>query len=388
MTLQRFNAAALFILLIITISAHGMEQNNNNTHALICFPPELQHQIVFPCGITITQVTEDNADELKECIKTFFRFKRVCKQFNKNFKGPWADLALATKNKMMQEVNALMTKRTHKECLTARYACDFRFFHEHPEKVSLGYKKYRVISLALVCSGADADITDKMTSTTCLSKAVYAQDTVAVALLLNHKADPYQEAFEEDQLAATILGRNIAFSKIWYGNNGILGCSPIYFLATTGPILELFLEKIDKQIVLESESGWHIGKCRYDHYSLEVTKTWLEYGFSVDYNPCFLHLCLNDYYQSPFNFRGDIFFKKIELLLKVIPHMINNKDKDGSTPLDIAYKKHGNYSIKINAHEKIIALFRKYGGKTAQELEEENTQLIKQHETSDDIAKI
>ncbi len=174
MKLQKLSILTTFLVLIIALSAHGMEPNydaviaiqqaeeHNRTHPLLCFPLELQHQIAFPCGTTITQVTEDNADELKEQVKAFFTFKKVCKCFNEKLKFPWTDVDLATKNKMMQEVNVLMTQLARKEYSKV---CNRWDFYKHSEKVSFGYKKYRAIPLALVCSGADADVTNGTVST-------------------------------------------------------------------------------------------------------------------------------------------------------------------------------------------------------------------------------
>jgi hypothetical protein len=385
MKLHICSAVTLCILLIITTSASGMEHNDdalcvqattyNYPYQFMCLPLELQQQIVFPGG-SITQITEDNADELTAQIRTFFRFMSVCKYAHENITFPWMTLELATKNRMMQEVNALMTKSSHKECFTAKRAFHL-YLHEHPEKVSFGYNKYCAIALALVYSGAGADITDKTVSTTLLSKAVHAQDEPAVALVLNHQADPYQKSFDEDQLAATILGCNVTFSQIGHTDMQQLYCNPIFSRATTLPIFELFREKIDKQVALNMpESRWIITEFRYNQYPPEIMEAWIAYGFPVRCiwpdNSCMLHTFLGDYYQSPCSFKDtNSFLKKIELLLKVIPDMVNTKNDKGITPIDIAYTyQNSPCNVAKDVHEKIITLLRQHGAKSSKELEE------------------
>lgn len=383
MKLHICSAVTLFIFLI-NLCASGMKHNddalcvqtttNNDPYQFMCLPLELQQQIAFPSG-SITHITEGNADELKEQIKTFFTCKRVCKQINKNFVFPWIVLELATKNRMMQEINALMTKLSHKQCLTAKRSCDL-YFHEHPEKVSFGYKKYCAIALALMYSGAGADITDEMVSTTLLSKAVHAQDELAVALLLNHHADPYQKSFDEDQLASTILGSNTPFSQIAHSDIELLYCNPIFSRVTTLPILELFHKKIDKQVALNMpEAKWIIVECRYNQYPPEIMNAWITYGFPVRCmwpdNACMVHTFLSDYYQNSCNFKDtNSFLKKLELLLKVIPDMVNKQNDNGITPIDIAYAyQHGPCNVAKDMHKNIIALLRQHGAKSSKELE-------------------
>lgn len=370
MKLQNFNIITLFILFVTTLSMHSMEQENKELYSFFHLPVEIQQQIVFPL---VTQITEDNADELQESIKTFFKFNRVCTYVNKNLIFPWMALELATKNRMMQEVNALMTKISHKECLIGVRSCDL-YFHQHREKVSFGYNKYCAIALALVSSGADPDIIDSTFSTTLIYKAVHAQDVLAVELLLNYHADPYQESFDEDQLIVMLLDDPTNVSQWWDS----VPHYPIFFHVTTEAILALFLKKIDKNIVLSMPySKLMISLCRYNHYSPEVMQAWLAYGIPANYiwndDLCILHICVHEYYQNPFDFKDtNSFLKKLELLLKVIPNMVNKKNDRGKTPMDIASYDWSDKNEIIDVHEKIIALLRKYGGKTAQELEVEN----------------
>jgi len=393
MELQRFNALTLFIFLITAISTYGMEKNNhvslnleeastyNSRHSLICLSLELQQQIVFPCD-TITEITEGNADKLNEQIKTFFSFNRVCKYFKEKFKFPWSNLTTDQKNKMLQEVNVLMTKSTLKECsiINLKSVCCY----QHPEKVSFGYKKYRVIPLALVCSGADADVTDRTASTTTICKATQAQDVLAVDLLLKHKADPYQMSFDEHHLASIMLNKTTPY-QVSYADAKI----PICFLSPTAAIVELFLAKMDKQTLLDMPISEYITALLVRNFcSPEVVKIWLEYGINTRYiegDKNILHLWI-DYYYREGRYAVDNFLKKLELLLNAACDMVNVKEFNGgfyypsnNTAIDLAesLKEQGIFGaliFKLNSedHEKIIVLLRKHGGKTAQGLESES----------------
>lgn len=225
MKLQKFNT--LFIFLIITTSASGMEQSDNNLHPLLRLPSEVQQHIIFPCGMAITEITDDNVDELNESIKVFFNFNRVCKFLHETLKFPWLDVKVETKNSMMLDVLALMEQRSYEQYCTQD--ANELWSYKHPELVSFGYKKYRIIPLALVYSGACADIVkdgrDRLEEknyvrpecrdeqcknrnapygeTSCLSKVMLAQDVVAIKFLLEHGADIYQFSLDEQGLAYT-----------------------------------------------------------------------------------------------------------------------------------------------------------------------------------------
>ncbi len=104
MTLQKFNALTLFIFLISTISMHGMEQTNNDLHPLVSLPPEVQHRIIFPQYTQSINITLSKMNELEEVVRIFFKFKRVCKQFNQCVKFPWSDWTIENKDKMVEKV--------------------------------------------------------------------------------------------------------------------------------------------------------------------------------------------------------------------------------------------------------------------------------------------
>ena len=391
MTLQIGKALTLFICLINTMSMHGMKRNNyallaqeaetyNYTHPLISLPLEVQQQIVFPCDTMVMQVTEDNADELNEQIKTFFRFNSVCKYFNKKLKFPWLNLELVTINKMMQEVNLLITKLSCKECFDDDYGTVFR--HGRTEKISACYKRYCAIALALVCSGAGADITD-CSSTTLISKSVHAKDELAVALLLNYNADPYQQSFFENQIIALMIEEQYHMKgnnkfEISYEHENL---PAICFRSPTVAIAKLFLEKVDKQKLLSlPRSKQIISEFTSDFYPPEVMQLWLDYG--IDARHCLednsqFHWLIGECYHG---YSIDNCLRKLELLLNIIPDIVNMKNSDGRTPIDQAEERMQWSTVTAENYAKIIALLRQYGGKTAQELEEDAAQLIKQKE--------
>ncbi len=390
---MKLQICTLFIFLISMVSVYGMEQNNyaelalqakiyNRTHPLLCLPLELQQQLVFPCHTIVMQVTEDNVDELNEQIKTFFACSHVCEYFNKNLKLPWENLKLEKKNELLQCANLLLTKLVYKKYCAAGSVCLYR-----DEIAPQVYKKYRLIPLALVYSGAGADITywtPEIASTTCLSKAVHAKDESAIAMLLAHGADPYQMSFNEAELAGSVLCNEY---QLCYADVNLAIC----FRASTVTIARLFLEKIEKEKLLNNPKLKHvIFELIYGDYPLELIELWINYGINVrsikkSRKANILHVCASlGFNRNESEEDTDKFLKKVELLLTIVPDMVNNKNSIGFTCIDILEDSHFGSELTDTAmvnEEKTIAVFRKYGGKSSRELEEEHkAQLIKQQE--------
>lgn len=363
MKLQKLYALTTFIVLMRMLSANGMEPNYdaviamqqaeqyNCTHLLLCLPQEIQHQIIFPQYTQSTEITWDKMNELKEVVKTFFIFTSVSKYFNQYFKLPWSDLELAKKNKMLKK--------------------------SIDHIIMLEYKKYCMVPLALVYSGADADVKPKLWHT-CLVRSVDECEESVVVMLLNRHANPNQ-----------------------VDTRGV----PICFRATTFSIINLFLEKIDKDEVLSKSENvaWHlINSC----YSSEIMTFWLDYGVSLRtidvYGNCILHELVHSICR---NWNGsDNLLIKGDLLLKRIPDMINWVNPQGKTPIDLAMSQIKNCytstpsfrkadcrceSSRVpesidslgaqkdrfrSMYEDLIVLFRKYGGKTAKELKTESVE--------------
>ncbi len=335
MKIQRYNTLTLFIFLINTVFVFGMEQNNyatlaqkaeayNRTHLLLCLPLEIQQQIVFSgyiddaCYTDDTKLEKEKMDELSKVIKTFFVCNIICKHFNTKLTLPWAGFELTKKNKMLQKISSHMPV--------------------------LDYKIYRLVPLALIYSGASADVKSQYWGTS-LYKAVYETDESAVAMLLNYKADPYQFAPKSDRL--------------------------LCFYAKTPEIAQLFLARVDKDALL-SKSGcaaWHLA---HSYYSLEIMKFWLDYGVCMyEYNNTnILHQladCLCEY-----NTAMDAFIQKGKFLLARIPDKINVKNNEGRTFRDVVEDriKSGFCNIKVDDYDKIEALFLQYDAKTSKKLEE------------------
>lgn len=331
MKLQNFNIITLSMLFVITLSMHGMEQENNELHPLLHLPIEIQQQIVFPGYTNDIAIHREKMDELREVAKTFFIFNILSKDFNQHFKLPWQNLELAKKNEMLQNVLGRV-----------------KWF---------GYKEYRMVPLVLVYSGADVDIKSKIHDTF-LCEAVCKNDETAVTMLLAHGADPYQVD----------------------NDNG----KPICFYALTVVMAELFLKKFDKDKLLNRYSGF----CDLLHpeQSSEIMTVWFDYGvnprhiYAGSNDDCLWHCLVRSLYWYG-NTMQNIRVKS-ELLLQRIPDMISTINACGETPLDMAIRadRHNNCCLH-DAHKELIAFFRKHGAKTAQELEEENKQLITQQET-------
>ncbi len=399
MTLQICNALTIFIFLINMVSMHGMEQNNNDLHPLLQLPAEVQQQIIFPCGIAMTEITEDNVDELNENIKVFFNFSRVCKYLHGMLKFPWIDVKLITKNSMMLDVLALMEQRSYEQ-YSIQDATEL-WSYKHPELVSFGYKKYRIIPLALVYSDACADVVkderDRLEEknylkvecslgcgriapygeTSCLSKAMLAQDIGAIKFLLDHGADIYQESLDEQGLAYC---RRKKQCKCWYymtRSTPTIRTHPICFHSPTIEVAQLFCEKADKQTLLShSVSCAAYFELEHDYYTPDIMKFWFDYGIEAKKSGGKKSIIVDFIVGLKIDKRIaiDNFFKKAVLLLDKNPDQVNVKNYNSKETLLDLMKSDWCSSIASNDRESIIALLRQYGAKTSQELEVENTE--------------
>ena len=405
MKLQKFNVVILFIVLFATLSMYGMEQENKELHLFIFLPRELHQLIIFPCGIALSEITDDNVDYMNEHIKVFFNMNRVCKHLHTSLKFPWLDVKFETKNSMMLDVLALMEQRSYEQYCT-QDAKELRWY-KHAELVSFGYKKYRIISLALVYSGSCADIVKdgrnrleeknylhaecewckriaRYGETSCLSKAMHAQDVKAIKFLLDHGADIYQKSLDEQGLA---WGRRRKLCRCFYNmiqRTPELRMFPIWVRSPTIEIAQLCCEKTDKQTLLSHpDSCWAYFELEHDYYTLDLMKFWFDYGIEAkrsDGKSIIEDFVVGLWLKQWITI--DNFCEKAVILLEKYPDQINiqHNNRPGKTLLDLLETDEWCSEIDVNDRERIIALLRKHGGKTAQELAEENTQLITQQE--------
>ena len=72
--------------------------------------------------------------------------------------------------------------------------------------------------------------------------------------------------------------------------------------------------------------------------------------------------------QDHFKDRIDDDVKIAELLLNTAPKMVNTLSKYDETPIDVAHRLTDRYQAH---NEKLIALFKERGGKTAQQLKQD-----------------
>ncbi len=222
------------------------------------------------------------------------------------------------------------------------------------------YHIKRPIILALLYSGASADVGKHMKYSahietpyqyfSLLHKALIKKDTDLIRLLLKHNADPNQ------------LHPNIG---------------PLFFFAPNIVIADLFL-KNGTDFNAKDRKGNNV--LWYVHtLSFELINFYIKHNVDTRYiNPldgtCILHILANPsfkYIQDSNNF-----YKKGVLLIKAIPDMVNTLDKKGKTSIDLMeekakreFYKHSTYYGK--PFKKLIALYRSFGGKTAQELARE-----------------
>jgi len=322
MTLQKLYTLITFIILIITRSAHAMEQDPHDLHPLLCLPQEIQQQIVFP-SYNAAEIDGWQLGILKEVAQTFFIFNILSKEFHDHFKLPWSDFKREQKNHILKEVIRCM------------------------EVGSVNYDKYCMVPLLLIYSGADVDIMPENHST-CLDAAMTEDDERAIAFLLNHNANPYQ----------------------LYDNE-----MPICFYATTNDILNLFLQKVDKNELLSKSE--HVAQILLRTWCPPaIMAFWLDYGVNprvIDqHGYCILHK-LVEYMRAYGGVTIEDILTKGELLLERIPDLINWKNDQGRTPIDLAEWERGcTIRVRFAWTDKIIKLLRKYGGKSSRELEAES----------------
>ncbi|HJZ23205.1 MAG TPA: hypothetical protein VJ201_02010 [Candidatus Babeliales bacterium] len=153
---------------------------------------------------------------------------------------------------------------------------------------------------------------------------------------------------------------------------------PLFFLASTIDIADLFFKK-GANFNAKDKNGntvlWSVHKI-----SLELIQFYIDHNVDTRYiNPldstCILHILANPsfkYIQDSNNF-----YKKGVLLIKAIPDMVNTLDKAGKTSIDLMEEKtkrefYNNSTYYAKPLKQLIAVYRSYEGKTAQELTKEN----------------
>ena len=205
-------------------------------------------------------------------------------------------------------------------------------------------------AVIILCAGIDtASIEEELTCL--LAQAVESNDAQRVTTLFKHHADPNVQ----DRLYDRVV--------------------PIFFRIKTVEVAQEFIKKnVNLHVIThwpQTNVLWEVTKT---HYPSELMKLYLAHHVDAKELHPLNNSCLFHKLTWSSLHIDDNFFKKAQLLLEAIPAMINTLNKKGETPLDLAYNALAAYHKKnINSKtlEAVIALFKHYGSKTAQELKKE-----------------
>lgn len=204
---------------------------------------------------------------------------------------------------------------------------------------------------ALILVYAGADVKAGYHSTLLLSKAVLRNDAQLVKTLLNHGTDPNSI-------------NDINF-------RAIPNKEPIFFQAKTEEMARAF---IDGKVNVHMESFWGVNvlwKVIGHEYSPELLELYLVRGADAKKLRPDDHACLWHRIAHLSLDMNDNFLKKVSILLDIILDMINAPNKHDDTPLDVVRSNilHRGYD-RLN-NETFVALMRKNGALTTQELEQQ-----------------
>jgi len=267
---------------------------------------------------------DDQVKSIEKNVKNFVRLSATCKNFRERLTfetiGHFCqDYALVDKNKIL------------KNLMKSMYYND--------------YHSIRLPVLLFICAHADINCLDD----NMLLQGMHSNDTQLVETFLKHHVDPNKYNIFE----------------------------PIFFNARSAEIAQIFIDNGARLDPIDEYYNMNIlCKTVQPWCSSEVLALYLKHKvnarlLSARCNSCLLHHLV--FYNGELSARGlDEFIKKSELLFKAIPDMINWLNASNQTPLDDLKTNLKIYEHKRkypdNPLRKVIALFRKYGCKTAQEL--------------------
>lgn len=210
--------------------------------------------------------------------------------------------------------------------------------------VCFGYREKLCMPISiLICAGLDVDLEFHPYPLLELF-ACRTNDVQLVELLFKHKANPNIKCKTKDD--------------------------PVFFGITTVEMAQLFVDNgVDLQAISDNFRAPNIlwKTIQGDYYSSELMKFYLDHHADVaklnHRGECLLH-ALAVYFWKVTYYVGD-YLKKCELLLDAISDMINLMNCYGITPTDLWMDE---FNIPRPNSERCIALFRKRGGLTQQEL--------------------
>lgn len=296
-------------------SVQAEEYNQNNL--LFHLPKDVSDQIFSYC-----LVPKDQWAALEDNIKNFMRLRLICKNFNR----------CLTDETIGNFCKSYLPRI--KDCLLWRLSMDDTY-----NCSCVTGEKGNCPALILISAGAIIfDTTDQ------LYDAVIHKNVLRVAALLKHYTNP-----------------NLKY----YG-------APIFFFAKTVEVAQLFIDNgADIHAVDDYGANvlWTIALDR--KYSSQLMELYLKHGVDakkLQYNACLLHELTSSHHFRTIEQVED-FLQKGKLLLGVMADMVNTLDDCLKTVIDRAQKS-SQECPEFNAYEKLIALFREFGGKSACELQQ------------------
>ena len=295
---------------------------NINSFSLQTLPDKMLEPILLKNINTITP--------LEDGIKTALQLSKTCTRFN----------VLLTPKAVGQACRHY--SQNEKDATLKTLLCTIN---------NITYWNKRRAASMLIYAGADnaASQTDPL-----LRTAVYRNDEAMIAALFENGANPNQ---------TTDLG-------------------PTFFDIQTAAIAEIFrYQGVDfhaKHLPSYSNVLWYIISC---NWAPQIMPFYLQHGVnakelnSYGNNNCLLHKIADSSWV--------IFNRKqlAELLLNAAPEMVNTLNANGQTPTDMAIASREKYRNMTDSFEQqyfyeflhLITLFEKHGGKTAQQLKNQQS---------------
>ena len=369
-----FNAIWVSAILLSTVSVHGMESSSVKTSSFakivsLGSPASADRSADRPDYAQVTLDTEKYNDnecflielpsELLPCIqplmdtiKFFMKLRITCKKFNE----------LLTREKI--------ANRCKEYDLTHKNGTFGILIHQWNYNI-----KDTIIPISiqiLVHAGANSPYLIQRA----LIQAIYRDNEELIITLLKHGANPNETVGYNSKHPIFFEAMTIKTAQILIDNDANLHATDMYKLNVLHHLL--FYPK-----------------------SLELMKFYLQHNADATHlafnNKCMLHRLGGMIFMGyPQDRNVENILEKGKFLLTVIPHMINALNNDGKTPLDVAQYEFDEEIKTINKScytknkpehkevaskdfEKIVELFRSYGGLTAQELAQKEKQSQLEH---------
>jgi ankyrin repeat protein len=283
---------------------------HNASNVFLSLPQKISHQIILE-SITSNICLEN---DIKEALK----LSRVSKQFNK----------LSS-----QDIGQYLSHYSQEE----KDAAFKKLFRETADST---YANKRQAAFILIYAGAHCDLY--------FGLAISQNDSAMIRTFLAHKANPNQKT----------------------------GLAPIFFSAKTTEIAQLFIAQgIDinaSDECLDTNILWHN---IFRNPSSELIRLFLEHGADARKIQTYTGNCifhhLAEIRRVIIESHSDYIIIG-ELLFDAAPDMINTLNKNNQTPLDfLMTMPHDCWNKGLISP--LIALFKKHGAKTAQQLESDKS---------------